>query len=250
GELQVANGGMIEYIEILKADVKFHYVLITAAQEQMIKSPGFPQIYIDTLILSHTNQTEFDTFKADRKNEALHDRMYPIKVPCNVRVDDEIKIYQKMINESDFKDVHIAPHTLRLAAQFAILTRLTESKKVTSLMEKMKLYNGEVSEEFKKTDIDVKSLLQEGRKMGEGMSGISPRFIINALNVALGTKEDKNCINPIDIIRSLRNNFEHSMGISEEDKERFLNMLTGDKDSVAADYKEVAKKEVNMAFIH
>jgi serine protein kinase len=250
GELQVANGGMIEYIEILKADVKFHYVLITAAQEQMIKSPGFPQIYIDTLILSHTNQTEFDTFKSDRKNEALHDRMYPIMVPCNVRVDDEIKIYQKMINESDFRDVHIAPHTLRLAAQFAILTRLTDSKKVTSLMEKMKLYNGEVSEEFKKTDIDVKSLLQEGKRNGEGMSGISPRFIINALNVALGTKEDKNCINPIDIIRSLRNNFDHSMGISEEDKERFLTMLTGDKNSVAADYKEVAKKEVNMAFIH
>jgi len=137
GELQVANGGMIEYIEILKADVKFHYILITAAQEQMIKSPGFPQVYIDELILSHTNQTEFDTFKGDKKNEALHDRMYPVKVPWNLKVNDEIKIYEKMIAESDFAEgIHIAPNTLRVAAQFAVLTRLKESTQVSSLSSK------------------------------------------------------------------------------------------------------------------
>jgi len=250
GELQVANGGMIEYIEILKADIKFHYILITAAQEQLIKSPGFPQIYIDTLILAHTNQTEFDTFKGEKKNEALHDRMYPIIVPWNLRVDDEIKIYEKMIKESDFRGIHIAPNTLKLAAQFAVLSRLTESTKVSSPIEKMRLYNGEITEEFKKTEIDVKALRQEGRTRGEGMTGISPRFIINALNVALGAKEDKSCINPIDVIRSLRNNFDHHIGIADEDRERFLNMLTGDKHSVASEYKEIAKKEVNMAFLH
>jgi len=82
------------------------------------------------------------------------------------------------------------------------------------------------------------------------MSGISPRFIINALNVALGSKEDKKCVNAIDIIRYLRDNFDHHIGIAEEDKERFLNLLIGDKDSVSAEYKEVAKKEVNMAFLY
>ena len=250
GELQVANGGLIEYIEILKADIKFHYVLITAAQEQVIKSPGFPQIYIDTLILAHTNQTEYDTFKGDKKNEALHDRMYTVMVPWNLKIDDEIKIYEKMIKESDFRNIHIAPHTLKLAAQFAVLTRLTESSKVSSPIEKMKLYNGEVTENFKKSEIDIRALKQEGRERGEGMSGISPRFIINALNISLGMKEDKSCINPIDIIRSLRSNFNHHIGIADEDKDRYINMLIGDKGSVASEYKDVAKKEVNMAFLH
>jgi len=250
GELQVANGGVIEMVELLKTDIKLQYVLISLAQEQVIKSPGFPQIYIDTLTLAHTNQTEFDSFKADKKNEALHDRMYPVFVPWNVRVDDEIKIYNKMIMESDFRDIHIAPHTLRVAAQFAVLSRLTDSTKVSNKIEKMKLYNGEVTEGFKKTDIDLTALRQEGRDKSEGMSGISPRFIINALNVALGSKEEKKCVNAIDIIRYLRDNFAHHIGIIEEDKERFLGLLIGDKDSVSSEYKEVAKKETNMAFLY
>jgi len=250
GELQVANGGMIEYVELLKADIKFHYVLITAAQEQLIKAPGFPQMYIDTLITAHTNQTEFDSFRADKKNEALHDRMYIVKWPYNLRVDDEIKIYQKMINESDFRNIHIAPGTLKVAAQFAILSRLTKSTKVSSLIEKMNIYNGEISEEFKKTDIDLKYLIEEGRKNGEGMSGISPRFVINAMNIALGAKESKNCINAIDIIRALRDNFSHHVGIPEEEIENYMVLLTGSKDSVASKYKEFAKKEVNRAFLH
>jgi len=249
GELQVANGGMIEYIEILKADTKFHYVLITAAQEQVIKAPGFPQMYIDTLILSHTNQTEFDSFKSDKKNEALHDRMYKVHVPWNLRIDDEIKIYQKMVNESDFRNIHIAPGTLRVAAEFAVLSRLTKSTKVSNKITKMKLYNGEIPTEFKKTDIDIKKLREEGREQGEGMFGISPRFVINALNLALGAKEEKACINPIDMIRALRDNFDHHIGIADEDVETFMNILTGNKESVASEYKDWAKKEVNMAFL-
>jgi serine protein kinase len=94
GELQIANRGLIEYIEILKTDIKFHYVLITVAQEQLIKSPGFPQTYIDTVILSHTNETEFQKFKANKENEALHDRMYPVFVPYNLRLRDEVAIYR------------------------------------------------------------------------------------------------------------------------------------------------------------
>jgi len=250
GELQVANGGMIEMIELLKTDIKLQYVLISLAQEQLIKSPGFPQIYIDTLIVAHTNQTEFDIFKADKKNEALHDRMYPIMVPLNVRVDDEINIYKKMIRESDFRDIHIAPNTLKVAAQFAVLSRLEESTSVTSKLEKMKLYNGEITDAFKKSEIDIKGLRQEGKEKNEGMKGISPRFIINAMNVTLGSKEEKKCINAIDIIRALRDNFNHHIGITEEEKETYLNLLQGDKNSVASEYKEIAKKEVNMAFLY
>jgi serine protein kinase len=280
GELQVANGGMIEYIEILKADIKFHYVLISAAQEQLIKSPGFPQMFIDTCIFGHTNQTEYDKFKANKENEALHDRTYLVKVPWNLKVDDEIKIYEKMIAESDFRDIHIAPWALKIAAQFAVLSRLTKSTKVTSMVEKMKLYNGEITDEFKKTEIDVKALKQEGRENGEGMSGISPRFIINAMNIALGMNEDKGierdengnpkmengrvvgkfkdadgkryrgCVNPIDLIRAIRNNFEHAVGIKEEDAKHFDTLLTGQKHSVASEFKEYAQEAVNMSFLY
>ena len=249
GELQIANGGMIEYIEILKCDIKFHYMLITAAQEQMIKAPGFPQMYIDTLIVSHTNTTEFDAFKANKKCEALHDRMYPITVPWNLRVDDEIKIYEKMIRESDFRGIHIAPHTLRVAAEFAILSRLTPSTKINSLVEKMRIYNGDTIEEMKKQNIDLKALREEGKAKGEGMTGISPRFIINALNIALGSKEEKKCVNAIDILKTLRANFDHVVGVSNEDRERFITLLFGEKESISYEYKQLAKKEVNVAFL-
>lgn len=251
GELQVANRGMIEYIEILKADIKFHYVLISAAQEQVIKAPGFPQMTLDALILSHTNQTEYDSFRSDKKNEALHDRMYKVIVPWNLSVSEEVKIYQKMIAESDFSNVHIAPGTLELAAQFAVLTRLKKDSKVTNLVEKMRLYDGRTSNDFKKEEVDIKKIREYGRRNGEGMDqGISPRFIINALNVALASKEDKKCINPIDVIRALRQNFDHQTGIEDADVKTFLNLLTGEKDSVATEFKEFAKKEVNMAFLY
>lgn len=250
GELHIANRGLLEYIEILKADVKFHYVLITVAQEQMIKSPGFPHTYVDTLVLSHTNETEFDIFKGKKENEALHDRMYPIFVPWNLRINDEIKIYEKMIKESKFNKIHIAPNTLKTAAMFAVISRLKDSNKVGSKIKKMKLYNGEIPTEFKKEEIDIKGLIQEGRDKKEGRSGISPRFVINALNVALATKEDKSCINSIDVIRALKNNFDHHIGITEEEKNDFINLLIAEKESVTSEFKDITKKEVNMAFLH
>jgi serine protein kinase len=250
GELQVANGGMIEYIEILKADIKFHYILITAAQEQTIKAPGFPQMYIDTLILSHTNQMEFDLFRNDKKNEALHDRMYKVQVPWNDRVDDEIKIYKKIINQSDFHNIHISPGALEVSAQFAILSRLYRTPQA-NLIKKMKLYNGEYLEEFARgKDIDIKRLREEGRGNGECMNGISPRFVMNALNIALGTKESCKCITALDMIRSLRDTFNHHIGFSDKDKEYYMSLLTGDQESVISEYKNFAKKEVSKAFIH
>lgn len=258
GELQVANRGLIEYIEILKADLKFHHVLITLAQEQLIKTPGFPQMYLDELILSHTNQTEFDKFRNDQTNEALHSRIYHVRVPWNDTIKDEIEIYKKLIAESEFNKIHIAPGTLEVAAQFAILTRLVPSKKI-SLIKKMKLYNDEYLEEFSKgKDRDIKVIREDGRKNGECMSGIDPRFITNAINIALGQKEHvetederyQGCITPLDMIRALRDNFDHHMGGNDKDKEMFMNLLTAGEDSVIAEYKEFAKKEVSKAFVH
>jgi serine protein kinase len=239
----------MEYVEILKCDIKFHYILITVAQEQVLKAPGFPQIYVDEVILSHTNQTEFDKFKSVKENEALHDRMYPIFVPYNLKATEEEKIYEKMIERSEFREVHLAPNTLDAVAQFAVLTRLSESQICPNLIKKMKYYNGDPVAEKEKDQVDVIQLRLEGKNKGEGMSGISPRFVVNALNVALGEKEDVKCVNPLDAIRALRANFEHHIGFTDEEKARYLSLLVGEKDSVLSEFKEIAKKEVNRAFL-
>ena len=258
GELQVANGGIIEYIEILKADIKFHHVLLTAAQEQKIKAPRFPQMYIDTLILSHTNFMEFHKFRNNKENEALHDRMFVIKVPWNDRVKDEVEIYKKIISESEFTGVHISPQALEVAAQFAVLSRYHDSEKI-NLIKKMKLYNGEYLEEFAKgKDYDIRKLREEGKDHEECLSGISPRFIMNALNIILGVKENLDtgnpeycgCITALDMIREIRNTFEHHIGHEEKERKRFEELLIADKDSILAEYKEFAKREVSKAFVH
>ena len=258
GELQVANGGLIEYIEILKADTKFHYVLITAAQEQTIKAPRFPQMYIDTLILSHTNHTEFDKFRNNKENEALHDRMYIVNVPWNDRVQDEVEIYKKIIAKSEFTNIHISPQALEVAAQFAVLTRYHDSDQI-NLIKKMKLYNGEYLEEFAKgKDFDTRKLREEGKANGEGMTGISPRFIMNALNIILAAKENVDtgdsewcgCITALDMIRSIRNTFDHHIGHEDKERKAFEQLLTADDNSILSEYRTFAKKEVSKAFVH
>ncbi len=251
GELQIANRGLIEYVEILKCDIKFHYVLITVAQEQMIKAPGFPQAYVDTVIISHTNQTEFEKFKSNKENEALHDRMYPIYVPYNLRYRDEMGIYQKLIRQSEFhQQVHIAPMALNMAALFAVLTRLVPTPLCPDLLKKARYYNGEAIMEKEKDPVDMKKLWLEGKEKGEGMSGISPRFIMNALNLALGTAKDGNgCINPVDVIRALKHQFDHHIGFTDEEKNRYMDLLMAEKGSVLAEYRQRAKKEINHAFL-
>ena len=251
GEIEIANRGLIEYIEILKCDIKFHYVLITVAQEQLIKAPGFPQIYIDTVILSHTNQTEFDKFKASKENEALHDRMYPIYVPYNLRIRDEVSIYRKLTERSEFNEkVHIAPLTFETAAMFAVLTRLIPSNLCPELLRKAKYYDGQVIMEKEKDPVNVKKMRLEGREKAEGMSGISPRFVTNAINIALGAAtEGTGCMNPVDIIRALTHQFEHHIGFSDEEKSRYLELLKGEKGSALSEYRAEARREVNRAFL-
>ncbi len=251
GEIEIANRGLIEYIEILKCDIKFHYVLITVAQEQLIKAPGFPQIHIDTVILSHTNQTEFDKFKANKENEALHDRMYPIYVPYNLRIKDEVSIYKKLTEKSEFHNkVHIAPLTFETAAMFAVLTRLVPFNLCPELVKKARYYDGQVIMEKEKDPVSVKKMRLEGRVKGEGMTGISPRFVMNAINIALGAaREGTGCINPVDIIRALTHQFEHHIGFSDEEKNRYMELLKSEKGSTLSEYRTEARRQVNRAFL-
>jgi len=242
GELNIANRGIMEFVEMLKTDEKFLYVLLTLSQEQNIKTGRFSMIYADEVVVSHTNEHEYQSFVGNKKSEALQDRIILVKVPYNLRVSDEIKIYEKLLKQSALKDVHIAPYTLRIASIFAILTRVEPSKKAgMSLIKKMRLYDGEDIEDFKQKD--VKELQEEAVR--EGMDGISPRYVINRLSNAL-IKHNVTCINPIDALRALRDGLDQHTSITREERERYLNFIH----EARREYDEMAKKEVQRAFVY
>jgi serine protein kinase len=242
GELNVANRGLMEFVEMLKCDEKFLYNLLTLSQEQNIKTGRFAMIYADEVIVSHTNEHEYNSFIGNKKSEALHDRIILIKVPYNLKVSEEVKIYEKLIGQSSLQGVHIAPNTLRVASMFAVLSRLEPSKKAgVSLMKKLKLYDGEEVDELGQKDI--RELQDEAIR--EGMDGISPRYVINGLSTAL-VRGDTTCINPIDALRALRDGMEHHPGLSRERREELLNLIA----ETRREYDELAKKEVQRAFVY
>src|SRR5437016_5813158 len=242
GELNIANRGVMEFIEMLKVDERFLYVLLTLSQEQNIKTGRFSMIYADEVVVSHTNETEYTAFVGNKKSEALQDRIILVKVPYNLRISDEVRIYEKLLKQSALQTVHIAPHTLDIASIFAVLTRLQPSKKAgISLMKKLKVYNGEDLEEFKQKDI--KELQEESER--EGMDGISPRYVINRLSNAL-VKEGITCINPIDALRAMRDGLEQHTSISREQREHYLNLIG----EARKEYDDIAKREVQKAFVY
>ncbi len=223
-------------------DEKFLYVLLTLSQEQNIKTGRFSMIYADEVVVSHTNEHEYQSFVGNKKSEALQDRIILVRVPYNLRVADEVRIYEKLLGQSALKGVHIAPHTLRIASIFAILTRLEPSKKAgMSLMKKLKLYDGEDTEEFKQKD--VRELQEETER--EGMDGISPRYVINRLSSAL-VRDGVTCINPIDALRALRDGFDQHTSVTREERERYLNFIA----EARKEYDDMARKEVQRAFVY
>ncbi|GCE05621.1 PrkA family serine protein kinase [Dictyobacter aurantiacus] len=242
GELNIANRGVMEFVEMLKTDEKFLYVLLTLSQEQNIKTGRFSMIYADEVVVSHTNEHEYQAFVGNKKSEALQDRIILVKVPYNLRVSDEVKIYEKLLKQSALQNVHIAPYTLRIASIFALLTRLEPSKKAgMSLMKKLKLYDGEDMEDFKQKD--VRELQDEAVR--EGMDGISPRYVINRLSNAL-IKNNVTYISPIDALRALRDGLDQHTSITREERERYLNFIS----EARKEYDEIAKKEVQRAFVY
>lgn len=154
------------------------------------KAGRFALISADELIIAHTNESEYKSFIANKKNEALQSRMIVMPIPYNLKVSEEEKIYAKLIGQSDMDHIHIAPHALRAAAIFSILTRLKETKKQgMDLVKKMRLYDGEEVEGYK--DADLKELQNE--YLDEGMSGVDPRYVINRISSAL-IKQDLKCM--------------------------------------------------------
>ncbi len=253
GELNIANRGVMEFIEMLKAEKRFLYELNTVAGEQTIKASRFALIYCDVAVIAHTNEYEYNSYFSSKENEAMIDRIFVVKVPYNLRVSEEVRIYEKLIGQSDVNDktigseldlsrIHIAPYTLRVAAMFAILTRLKASKKAgLSLLTKMKLYDGE----RQVGDWDQRNLKElHDEFQDEGMNGLSPRFIINRISSAL-VKGGKMYVTPIDVMRSLLDGITELTG-SEEDRNRYRGLIT----DVRKEFDEAAKKEVQRAFVY
>ncbi|BCW97051.1 MAG: protein PrkA [Fimbriimonadales bacterium] len=249
GELNKANRGVMEFIEMLKADKRFLYELNTVAGEQMIKIGRFALIYTDVVVIAHTNEYEYNAYFSNKENEAMIDRMFVVKVPYNLKVSQEVRIYEKLIQQSQWSDetqdlskVHIAPHSLRVAAMFAVLSRLKPPKKSgMSLMTKMKLYDGE----RQVGDWDqrhVKELHEE--YPDEGLNGVSPRFILNRLSAAM-VRGDKRYITPIDVLRSIRDGLTEYTS-NEEERKKLLTLL----DDVRKEYDEQIKKEVQRFFVY
>ncbi len=244
GALNVGNRGMVEFIEVFKNETEYLHAMITATQEKVIPAPGrHGMVYVDTVIVAHSNEAEWQKFKADHTNEAILDRIVVIKVPYNLRLSEEVKIYQKIIRNSDFR-AHVAPHTLEIASMFAILSRLEPTTKC-DLMTKLKLYNGEeVVEKGKTKKIDVHELRDDAKR--EGMNGISTRFIMKALDNALSDNISGNCINPITVREALINMTKEA-DLPDDTRKQYLDFL---QDVLHKEYLEVLEKEITKAFVY
>ncbi len=242
GELNKANRGMMEFQEMLKLDEKFLWNLLSLTQEGNFKAGRFALISADELIVAHTNETEYRSFISNKKNEALHSRIIVMPIPYNLKVSQEELIYEKMIKESDIAHVHIAPHALKAAAIFSVLTRLEVPKKQgVDLIKKMRLYDGENVEGF--NSVDLEELKKEFPN--EGMNGIDPRYIINRISSAIIRKEIPS-INALDVLRSLKDGLDQHASISQEDREKYMNYIA----VARREYDDIAKNEVQKAFVY
>ena len=244
GALNVGNRGMVEFIEVFKNETEYLHAMITATQEKVIPAPGrHGMVYVDTTIIAHSNEAEWQKFKADHTNEAILDRIVVVKVPYNLRLSEEVKIYQKIIRNSDFR-AHVAPHTLELASMFAILSRLEPTSKC-DLMTKLALYNGEeVVEKGRTKKIDVAELKDDTKR--EGMSGISTRFIMKALDNALSDNVSGNCINPINVRESLIGMTKEA-DMPDDQRKQYLEFL---QDTLHKEYLDLLEKEITRAFVY
>ena len=240
GEFNIANRGIIEFIEVLKLDVAFLYDLLGASQEHKIKPKKFPQTDIDEVIIGHTNEPEYRKLQSNDFMEALRDRTIKIDVPYITRLDNEVKIYEKDFNSGKIEGKHIAPHTVEMAAMWAVLTRLEDPKRAQlTLMQKLKLYNGKTLPGF--TEDSLKELKDETER--EGMDGISPRYIQDKISNAL-VNEEESCINPFMVLNELESGLEHHSLIASDDiRRRYRDMLSLVKD----EYEDMVKNEVQRA---
>ena len=242
GAFNVGNRGIVELIEVFKNEIEFLHTVITATQEKRIPSPGKnDMIYFDGVILAHCNEAEWNRFQSEHTNEAILDRIVKINVPYVLELDQEIKIYEKILSRSNFEG-HIAPHTIKIASMFSVMSRLKVSQKC-DLLTKMKIYNGDdVIEKGRVKKVDIKDLREEAPN--EGMSGISTRFIMKAIDNALSDSET-GMITPISVMSSLAKQTKEQL-INEEFKSQCLEII---QKTVREEYLKILETEIAKAFI-
>ncbi len=242
GAFNAGNRGIVEFIEVFKNETEYLHTMITATQEKFVPAPGrHGTVYVDCCIVAHSNEAEWQKFKADHTNEAILDRIVVVKVPYNLRLSEEVKIYEKFLKRSSFR-AQVAPHTLEVASMFAILSRLEPSAKC-DLMTKLRLYNGEeVVEKGRTKKISVRELREDTKR--EGMFGISTRFIMKALDTALS--RDPESIHPISVREALVQMVKEA-DLPDDTRKAYLELL---QDTLHKAYLELLEKDITKAFVY
>jgi len=244
GGLCLANQGLLEFVEMFKAPIKVLHPLLTATQEGNYKgTEGFGAIPFDGIVLAHSNESEWKTFRNNKNNEAFLDRIYIVKVPYCLRVSEEVKIYEKLIRESSLGAAKCAPGTLKMMSQFSVLTRLKEPEN-SSLMSKMQVYDGE---SLKDTDPRAKSY-QEYRDyagVDEGMSGVSTRFAFKILSKVFNFDSAEVAANPVHLMYVLEQQIEREQ-FSPELETKYIGFI---KEYLAPRYAEFIGKEIQTAYL-
>src|SRR6204780_2331717 len=241
GAVYAASRGMLEMIEILKVKREFLYVLLTLTQEKNVKVSRFPLIHLDETILAHTNLAEFHKFLQEKENEALLDRMVIIKIPYALSYHDESRIYQKLVSGAPaFRDVHLDPHVLNLAAVFSILTRLARAEREgLDPPKKLRLYAGEAVEGIAESE----AVRLRGEAPDEGMTGVSPRFVINAISNAI-TRGNTHSLTSMELLLALKDGIESDARMDVKQKKAWIDHLVTARKEF---YNRWVKEDVHRA---
>ena len=241
GAVFAASRGLLEMIEILKVKREFLYLLLTLTQEKNVKVSRFPLIHLDETILAHTNLAEFRKFLQEAENEALLDRMVIVQVPYTLSYREEARIYRKLVSSTQaFREVHLDPHALHVAAVFAVLTRLTEGdERETDSLKKVRIYAGEDVEGVSQSEVEK----MRARNPDEGLSGVSPRFVINALSNAIIQSQARS-LTTMEVLIALKDAIESDVRIDGKKKRKWIDFLV----TVRKDfYNRWVKEDVHKA---
>jgi serine protein kinase len=241
GAVYAASRGVLEMIEILKVKREFLYLLLTMTQEKNVKVSRFPLIHLDETILAHTNLAEFHKFLQEKENEALLDRMVIIKVPYALSYKDESRIYQKLVASAPaFRNVHLDPHVLNLASVFSILTRLSKPEREgLDMPKKLRLYAGEAVEGVPETE----AVRLHAESAEEGMTGVSPRFVINALSNAI-TRGNTHSLTSMELLLALKDSIESDARMDAKQKKNWIDHLVTARKEF---YNRWVKEDVHRA---
>lgn len=244
GALCRSNQGIMEFVEMFKAPIKVLHPLLTATQEGNYNSTeGLGAIPFEGIILAHSNESEWQTFKNNRNNEAFIDRVYIVKVPYCLRVSEEIKIYEKLLQSSSLATAQCAPDTLRMLAQFSCLSR-TKDPENSNLFSKMRIYDGE---NLKDTDPKAKSLQEykDAAGVDEGMNGLSTRFSFKILSKVFNFDPSEVAANPVHLLYVLEQQIEQEQ-YQPEQQDKYLGFI---KEYLAPRYVEFIGKEIQTAYL-